>query len=436
MKLKMKRLLIFSIILTSISGYLNAQDTTDVTTRPDTIPQGQQGSVNPLSEHKEALTGDALLDDSFPASWPLFGTGIRLKIGGYVKSDFIKDFDYIGDPYEFELGSIAVEGTPERDLGGRTTFHSKESRISFDVRNQAKWKNGKEFPMQVFIEIDWFFDSPSMALNTRLRHAYGVIGRLLVGRTWTTSGDLTAIPGLIDFAGGDALYGGRVTQIKWQDKIGKQLQYALSIEEPGAEIDNPNNFEGGFRPVWANFAGMIRYKSDNSSTIQLGADVFPTSWKGAGNLANTDKVGFALTLMSRVNFKATKYYDAFLWGGGYGHGQAHKIIALSWDGKASGAITPDGLHLNPAWFAYAGVNHYWNKNLNSTVSVHWTNTELNDFQDNSTIREAGSFHANLVWFPYKMVSTGIEYMYGFRENKNGVSGDASRIQFMVKYKFN
>ena len=39
-------------------------------------------------------------------------------------------------------------------------------------------------------------------------------------------------------------------------------------------------------------------------------------------------------------------------------------------------------------------------------------------------------------FPYPKVSTGIEYMWGVRENKNGITGEASRVQFMVKFKFN
>ena len=42
---------------------------------------------------------------------------------------FIRDFDYAGDAYEFELGSIAVDGSPDLDSGGTTTFHVKQSRM-------------------------------------------------------------------------------------------------------------------------------------------------------------------------------------------------------------------------------------------------------------------------------------------------------------------
>ena len=416
---------------------LSAQnkETSVQTDRPDTIPPGVQGAINPLLENKVVLTGADLLDQSFPNSWPLFGTGIRMTVGGYVKADFIRDFDYVGDRYEFELGSIAVDGTPERDMGGVTTFHAKESRVNFDLRSSAKWKNGKEYPMQVFVEFDWFFDSPSMALNTRLRHAYGVIGRLLIGRTWTLSGDLAALPGTIDFSAGDALYGGRATQIRWQDKLSPKFTYAFALEDAFAQIDNPYGLDGGYRTPAPNMAGMIKWHGNKGSSIQLGLDGFWLNWKGSSTVPDVSKMGYALTVTSRVVFNVTQYHDAFLWGGGFCEGQAHKIIALSWDGKASGVITPDGLHLSPAWWGLAGYNHYWSKNLNSTISTAWAGTELTADQLGSTIKKAGSMHVNLVWFPYPLVSTGIEYMWGMRENHNGVQGTASRIQFMAKFKF-
>jgi hypothetical protein len=80
--------------------------------------------------YTEVLIGTELPDDLFPKSRPLFGSGIRMKTGGFVKADFIRDFHYVGDAYEFELGSIAVNRSPEQlDLSGTTTFHVKQSRI-------------------------------------------------------------------------------------------------------------------------------------------------------------------------------------------------------------------------------------------------------------------------------------------------------------------
>ena len=428
----------FLPILVLTTFMVSAQNTkdADAVISTDTIAPGLQGSINPLTDNTPILSGDELIDDSFPSSLPIFGSNVRMRIGGYVKADFIHDFDYIGDRWEFELGSIAVEGSPERELGGITTFHVKQTRVNFDFRSKAKWKNGREFPMQVFVEIDWFFDSDEFRLIPRMRHAYGVIGRLLIGRTWTNSGDVSTLPGTIDFAGGDALYGGRVAQIRWQDTFGKNFSYTVALEETGGQIDNPDNFDGAFRPLYPNLAGNVKYKSANGSSFQLGLDVFALSWKGSTATPNVTETGYAITGTGRFVFNVSHHQDSFVYGGGFGQGQGHRIIALSWDRKASGVITEDGLDLSPAWFAYAGFNHYWSKSLNSTISTHWTETDLSEFSSDDTIRRAGSFHANLIWFPYSRISTGIEYMWGVRENKNGIEGTASRIQFMAKFKFN
>lgn len=412
-------------------------DTKDVNTIPtDTIQPGVQGSINPMNANKPVITGDDLLDDSFPNSWPLFGSDIRMRIGGYVKADFIHDFDYVGNRYEFETGSIAVEGTPERELGGITTFHAKESRVNFDFRSKAKWNNGKEFPMQIFVEFDWFFDSDTFRFSTRLRQAYGVIGSVLIGRSWNTSSDLSAITSLIDFAGGDAFYGGRVTQIRWMDNISDSFSYAVAIEDPGGQIDNPLDVEGAFRPLWPNLGSMIKYKAKNGSTVQLGLDLFPLSWKGPDTVPNDTELGYALTVMSRLVFNVTEYNDALTWGGGFGKGQGHKILALSWDGKASGVVDNNNLTLAPSWLAYVGYNHYWSKNLNSTIATHWVGTKLSTVQSPNTFNNAATAHVNLVYFPYKRISTGIEYMWGKRENFDGTQGKANRIQFMAKFVFN
>ena len=432
----LKKTIVSLCALIVFGGPLYGQSTYSNQVAADTIQPGVQGSVMPMSDNTPVITGEELIDKSFPNSWPLFGSDVRMRIGGYIKADFIHDFDYVGDRYEFELGSIAVEGSPDRELGGITTFHAKQTRINFDFRSKAKWKNGKEFPMQVFLELDWFFDSDAFRLNTRLRHAYGVIGRLLIGRTWTTSVDLATIPGTIDFSGGDALYGGRTTQIRWQDNFNETFTYAVALEDFAPQVDNVFNQEGEARPLWPNVAAMIKAKTKKGSTLQLGLDVFPVSWAGPESVPNTSNLGYSLALTSRVLVNTSAYTDAIVWGGGIGEGQGHRIIALTWDGKASGALSATDLTNSPAWWAFAGFNHYWTKSLNSNFSTAWAGTTLASFQADETIQQAGSFHANLIWFPYSKVSTGIEYMWGVRENKNGVQGTASRIQFMAKFIFN
>jgi hypothetical protein len=399
-------------------------------------PSGVQGAPNPLQDDKKYLTGQDLLDDSFPNSWPIPGTKLRFAVGGYAKLDFIQDLDYVGDRFEFELATIPVEGTPEAELDGLFTAHAKETRINFDFRSTAhNKKRNKDFPLQVFVEMDFFEDNEDLRLQPRLRHAYGVVGRFLAGRTWTTSADLQALPGLIDFADGDALYGNRAAQIRWQDRAGEKLTWAVALENPDSQIGNPLGFDGANRITLPNLAGRLRWTNKGGSHFQVAGDLYQLSWQGGETGPSDSALGWGVNLTGRYLFGQGNR-DAIMGGAVIGKGAAHRIVSLGGSGS-SGVLTPSGnIDVLPVWEANIGISHYWTDSLNSTFSTAWTELDNSVFQPGDAIHRAGSFHLNLIWFPYKLASTGFEIMWGVRENKDGAEGTAIRIQYMAKFKFN
>ena len=97
----------------------------------DTIPKDTAKHVmksNADLYYSQTLSGSSLsdfIDAEYPNSIPIPGTNIRLAIGGYVKTDFIVDLDYVGDRSEFVTGTIGLDGSPESKLGGQTTFMQK-----------------------------------------------------------------------------------------------------------------------------------------------------------------------------------------------------------------------------------------------------------------------------------------------------------------------
>lgn len=95
-------------------------------------------------------------------------------------------------------------------------------------------------------------------------------------------------------------------------------------------------------------------------------------------------------------------------GASIGRGSAHRVVGLSFDGGNDAVITSDGLDVMSNWQAYIGFSHYWTKSLNSTISTAWAELDNSTFQPNDAIHRAGSVHLNLIWFPYKLVSTGAQ----------------------------
>jgi hypothetical protein len=414
-----------------------AQESSEQQAATDTVPRvGIQGSPNPLQRNDEVLSGQDLIDESFPNSIPIPGSDVRFRIGGYAKLDYIQSLNYVGDRYEFELATIPVEGTPESELGGLATLHAKESRINFDFRSVARnEKYGWEFPLQAFLELDFFDDRETFRLQPRLRQAYGVVGRLLAGRTWAITTDLSALAGTIDFSGGDALYGTRVALIRWEDKIGESLKWAVGIEDPQVSISNPLDLDGEGRTSLPNFAGKLRWMGKDGSHLQLGADLFRLEWQGGDAGPNDTQLGFGVTLSGR-HLVGSKRQNAIVATATTGSGSAHRVVSLAFDGGNDAVMTPDGLDAMRHWQFYGGYSFYWSESFNSTVSGAWAQLDNSEFQPDDAIHRAASVHANLIWFPYKLVSTGIEVMWGRRENKDGAEGTAWRIQTMAKFKFN
>ena len=419
---------------TSDAAPENGESRPTVVAAAEDIPRGMQGSVNPLRMEKNYLTGDDLLDESFPGSWAIPGTGVRMAIRGYAKLDLIQDFDYVGDRYEFYLPSIAIKGTPEYYLDGQTTLHAKESRISFDFRKTVTRPNGDQYPLQAFLELDFFDDRETFALQPRMRHAYGVIGRLLAGQTWGTSADLTALAGMIDFSGGDAVYGSRVAQVRWADRLNPTTTWAIALEENKSEVGDPLGFDGRSRPTTPSLAGYLRW-TQGKAHLGLGYDVFGIKWQGGETGPDVSAIGWGVSLTGRY-LLGEKARDTISGQVTYGYGSAFKVVSLG--GAGAGAVLdPNGdIETLRHWQAYAAYNHYWTDSLNSSFILAHAEVDTLYYQPDNQIEGASSAHVNLIWFPYKSVSTGVEVMWGERENKDGSTGDATRFQAMMKYVFN
>jgi hypothetical protein len=162
----------------------------------------------------------------------VFGRKVAMKIGGYVKADFIYDFDPIDSTDSFVTTSIPV-GAPPRT---NARFHARQSRLSFDTR----WASNQR-TVRIFLEGDFFSDED----RYRLRHAYGELGSLLVGQTWTTFTDVAAIPATLDLEGSVSTVKRRQAQARWtQPILCEGLSLSLAVEDTRFVIETPVGIEG------------------------------------------------------------------------------------------------------------------------------------------------------------------------------------------------
>lgn len=378
-----------------------------------------------IKDTHQVLTGNELISSDFPGSWPLFGSDYRMKIGGYVKVDALEDFDGTGDRYQFLISQIPVEGSPQADRGSYFNMFAKTTRFNFDVRKTT----AGEPAQQVFIEMD-FFDENATA--PRLRHAYFVYGHLVVGKTWSTLVDLLSTPDTIDFAYSNLLYSGRPVQIRWQQQVLRHWGWAVALEMPNTEgIDNPDNLPGSESVGIPSFVARTTYE-DSTREIMLGGAIGQLRWDGEGAGPDATATQWAVVVSGRQYLRRQNYVT---WNVSYGDGSAENITALA-GSNANATLTPGGeLVTSKAWNLALGFAHKWVSNLTTNIAYAWTGIGKSDLRAADSIRRGQVGHVNLIWSVSSALSTGVEYIWGYRENVDGAQGNASRLQTMLKYSF-
>jgi hypothetical protein len=391
---------------------------------PDSAVHVEVAKDEVRDTHK-VLTGADLVADDFPGSWPMFGSDYRMKIGGYFKLDVLYDFDGTGDEFQFLISQIPVTGTPEAGRGSYFNMFTRETRFNLDVRKTTPGEPAQ----QVFMEMDFFGESTS---SPHLRHAYLVYGNLVLGQTWSTIIEARALPYVIDFAYGDALYGGRTTQVRWQQQAGRHWSWAVAVEMlQEAGIDNPYGQPGAASSLLPVLTGRVTYER-GSGLLILGGVVGQLRWDGNGVGPDAKVQQWAIVLNGRHYLADRDYVTLNL---SYSDGAAENISALS-GSNANASLTPEGqLKTNKAWNVALGYAHKITERLTTNLAYAQTELDANYLRSPGSIKGGSVAHVNVIWAVAKAMSTGIEYMWGERENTDGNKGRAARVQSMAKYDF-
>lgn len=373
--------------------------------------------------------GERLNDPDFVKSAPLFGSDFRFSIGGYAKTDLIFDFDGVGDPYQFVLGEIPVNDSPQG--GSYSKLHIRESRTHLEIRNvNSPYKTDK-----FFLEFD-FYDGKD-STNFRLRHAYMQFGQLLAGRTWSIITELRALPLILDFAAGDAILGGRSEQIKWDgDKIFGAVDWAIGLEAyDDTRIVTPDTFEGRglARANAPRLSGGLSYPWDHG-VVSVGAALNEVRFDGKHGRDDASELGWTTVVGSRVYLNPDNTH--FLgFNAGYTHGTVADIIAFANAGTPNAALDEDGdLDLATGWNANIGL--YLDLPGKFSSNLHFAYTKLEEIPDlfeADEMAKAWAAHANLIYDFDPRFRIGVEYMWGEQEIVSGDDGDASRLQFSTFY---
>lgn len=335
----------------------------------------------------------------------IYGKNVAMKIGGYVKADFIYDFDPIDSTDSFDTTQIPVDALPRTN----SRFHARQSRLSFDTR----WKGGGDI-VKIYVEGDFFSTNDTF----RLRQAYGESGRLLVGKTWTAFTDVAAAPATLDFEGSVSSVNRRQAQARYTFPICDDLVTGtLSLEDTRFIISLDPSL-GTPRSPSPDFVGHIRLATD---LIQLQAAALyrEVGFQPVGQSTVTRSAGgmnFTGVLMLTGR---TKAYSQVLFGRGIGSYRSLPDAAEVTGGEAA---------LLPMFGWMFGLTHEWTDLLSSNFTYAANDIDNTSGQDADAIKQTTYMAINLLAKPQDRITVGIEYLYGTRTDKDLQSAGAHRVQ--------
>ncbi len=348
-------------------------------------------------------------------------SGPDVKIGGYVKVDFIQDYDAIGNASQFQVNSIPVSGTAAAGQSGRTTIQAKETRLTLTLLEDTS--RGK---LKAYVEGDFYGDNNAF----RIRHAYGEYGEFLGGQTWTTFMDFSARPHTIDYEGPDAEIFVRQAMMRWTHPLSDKLTLAVAVEQPGGQFAFPDSLAGSSRSNLPDVPAHLRYQIERGH-VQLAAIVRQIRFDGETGSPEATATGFGVNLSFRFN---TFGNDVIMGEAAFGEGIGRYIESLNGQNADAVFVSEFDMEALQASSGVIGYERHWTPTLQSAVAFSTAILDNDSRLSPSTIERARDFRLNLIWAADKKVDVGGEMLWGERENQDGSDGDAWRLQFSMIYK--
>lgn len=346
----------------------------------------------------------------------------ELRIRGSVRLHGVFDLNGLQNQNLFSVVDIPVGKLNTTEP--RFSMSVNQTRIGLEA---LRWTTIGD----VFIRIEGDFFGQGN--NFRLRHAFGQLRTFLGGLTWSTFGDVASIPQTVDLDGPPSAVAERTVQIRYSKQATDDLRWAVSVESPEPDISAvPDTIlvEPAFQS-FPDIVGRIRKFGDWGHT-QIAVISRSISVKDAEN--NTDYlIGFGILLSGTMEL--TPENKIF-----------YQVVYGSAISRLVGGLTGRGLDVvyNPTTGKYETITsmggfvsfaHHWKENLSSNFTIGLINVRNKDFQPDETFSFSGYGSINLFWEATVGSRVGVEYSYGRRKNKDGASGDANRIAFIIYYDF-
>ncbi len=374
------------------------------------------------------LAGVASLAHAVDTTWDVYG---------YVMMDAGYDTKQV-DPQWFDTMRPTKLPAFEDQFGadGNTFFGVRQTR--FGVKTTTPTDRG-DFTTQFEWEL-FGVGADAGQTTIRLRHAYGQLGKVGAGQTWSPFMDIGVFPNSLEYWGPNGMVFFRNVQVRYMPLQGETFA-TIALERPGASGDQGvysnrvelNDIAPHF-PVpdisaeyhvgkewgYIEIAGIFRrIEWEDMGTDSLDLEGSANGW--GLNLSSNIKIGDASTVRASIM---------------YGEGVENYMNDAPADvGIKNVGSGIEGVAL-PVFGLVAFLDHNWNEKFSSSVGYSMIDI------DNSSGQSPNAFHrghyalGNLLYYPTKNVMAGAELQYGKRENfSDDFTSDDVKLQVSFRYNY-
>ena len=282
----------------------------------------------------------------------------------------------------------------------------------------------------------------------RLRHAYGELGKVGAGQTWSPFMDIDVFPNYMEYWGPSGMVFFRNIQIRYMPIQG-DTRMTIALERPGASGDGGvysdrvelNDIQPRFplpdlsaeyhvgRPWgYVEVAGMLRrIQWDDAGTDSLDLSGNVTGW--GINVSTNVKMG-----------ENNIFRGQLVYGQGIENYMNDAPADVAIDKVNTSTTAPVSVKALPVTGIVAALDHTWNERYSSALCYSLCNIDNTESQAVNAFHKGQYAIVNLNYYPVANVTTGVELQYGKRENfkEDGTgfkSSDDVKIQVSFKYNF-
>jgi len=364
-----------------------------------------------------------------------------MTVYGFAMLDIGQNFTAI-HPDWFDTLRLSKLPSFDKEFGEDGSTFAGVRQTRFGVRASAPTALGE---LKTQFEFELFGTGVDSGQTTfRLRHAYGELGQIGAGQTWSPFMDPDVFPNSLEYWGPTGMVFFRNVQVRWMPIKG-DTNLTVALERPGASGD-PGTLAGrielqnikGRNPLpdftaayayggewgYVRAAGALRrIKWDDLLDDQFDLSGSATGWglNFSSNLKPTDNDVIRLQ---------------FMFGEGVENYMNDSPVDVSIVSNPGNAVTPILGKPVPLIGLVAFLDHRWNEEYSSAVGYSLADHDNLEGQTPSSYKRGHYLLFNLLYTPVPNVMMGGEFQWGRRENfTDGFTSDGVKIQFSFKYNF-